>query len=167
VSYGWRDVDGTFVEVCDECGFDARTVDDEAASFEAVFTALDELVAHEAADRKPSEEIWSAREYVAHCIEVTEAILGYVTDRLGDEPAACPDLDASRAAVAARQASLTAEDRAAVIEDVYPFPVSGSCPTCSTTSSTTSSTSDAGTPGSCWPTATARPPSAECPTVLR
>ena len=105
MSYGWRDVDGTFVEVCDECGFDARTVDDEAASFEAVFTALDELVAHENAERKPSEEIWSAREYVTHCIEVTEAILGYVTDRLGDEPAACPDLDASRAAVAARQAS--------------------------------------------------------------
>jgi hypothetical protein len=123
MSYGWRDVDGTFVEVCDECGFDARTVDDEGASFEAVFTALDELVAHENAERKPSEEIWSAREYVTHCIEVTEAILGYVTDRLGDEPAACPDLDTSRAAVAARRASLTAEDRAAVIEDVYPFPV--------------------------------------------
>ena len=56
-------------------------------------------------------------------MEVTEAILGYVTDRLGGDRAACADLSTSRAAVERQGAALSAEERAAVIEDVYPWPV--------------------------------------------
>lgn len=123
MSYGWREVDGVAVEVCDECGFDAREVADERTAFAAVFGRLADLTARPDAARKPSEEIYSADEYVDHCVEVTEAILGYVSDRLGTDRAACPDLATAAAAVEAAERTLTAEERATVIEDVYPWPV--------------------------------------------
>ncbi|MDZ5621359.1 hypothetical protein [Nocardioides bizhenqiangii] len=123
MSYGWREIDGRAVEVCDECGFDPRAVGDEEAAFRDVFVALETLLEREDADRKPAEEVFSAQEYVDHCVEVTEAILGYVTDRLGGERAVCPDLATARAATAQQESTLTPESRATVIEDVYPWPV--------------------------------------------
>lgn len=123
MSYGWRELEGAAVEVCDECGFDARRVADEEAAFAAVFATLDDLVALPDAARKPAEEVFSAEEYVDHCVEVTEAILGYVSDRLGAERATCPDLESSRAAVATVESTITPEERATLIEDVYPWPV--------------------------------------------
>ncbi|WP_183100925.1 DinB family protein [Nocardioides pelophilus] len=123
MSYGWREIDGVSVEVCDECGFDTRAVHDEEIAFAGVFAALADLVQRGDAHRKPSAEVFSAQEYVDHCVEVTEAILGYVTDRLDTERHSCPDLAAARDAVATMLPTLTAAERATVIEDVYPWPV--------------------------------------------
>lgn len=123
MSYGWREIDGVAVEVCDECGFDARTVHDEEVAFAGVFAAFADLAQRDEADRKPSEEVLSADEYVDHCVEVTETLLGYITDRLGTDGVACPDLDAARSAVTTMLPGLTAEQRGAVIDDVYPWPV--------------------------------------------
>jgi hypothetical protein len=123
MSYGWRELDAVSIEVCDECGFDTREVENEDAALAAAFAALAELVQRPDSDRKPSDEIFSAEEYVDHCVEVTEALLGYIHDRLGTPRSECPDLEASRAAAATVLPVLTADERATVIEDVYPWPV--------------------------------------------
>ncbi|RHW24271.1 hypothetical protein D0Z08_25505 [Nocardioides immobilis] len=123
MSYGWRELDGVAVEVCDECGYDGREVVDGDAALAAALAALAGLLDRGEADRKPSEKIWSAREYVDHCVEVTDALLGYITDRLGTARVDCSDLEACRAGIATTVPLLTADQRAAVIEDVYPWPV--------------------------------------------
>src|SRR5690349_7917473 len=86
MTYTWHAVDGRLAEICDECGFDARElVDgaDETARLVAAYAELERLLAHPDADRSPAEAVWSAREYVDHCLEVAEALFGYVATRLG------------------------------------------------------------------------------------
>ena len=125
MSYGWRTIDGDVVELCDECGFDARMVTDEDAGLAAALGALAGLLDHPDVDRKPDEETWSARGYVEHCVEVTHALLEYVARALGrPAPAPLPDLDACVAACHDVVPALTAEDRGAVLADEYSFDVS-------------------------------------------
>jgi hypothetical protein len=123
MSYGWREIDGVAVEVCDECGFDTRTVLDEDLAFASAYGALADLVVHDEADRKPSDEIYSAQEYVDHCVGVTETLLGDISDRLGTERASCPDIASARAAVGDLLPMLDGDARMAVIEGAYPWPV--------------------------------------------
>jgi hypothetical protein len=124
MSYGWRTIDGDAVELCDECGFDARTVTDDAADLADVFTSLELLLDHPEAERRPAPETWSAREYVDHCREVTQALLEYVARVLAAEPPGdLPDLPTAATACARVVPALTSADRAGVLEGEYPIPV--------------------------------------------
>jgi hypothetical protein len=124
MSYGWRTIDGEAVELCDECGFDARTVTDDGGALVAVLGTLGDLVDHPDADRRPDQETWSARGYVEHCVEVTQALLEYVAAALGrPAPAPMADLDACAAACRNVVQVLSAEDRRAVLAGAYPFDV--------------------------------------------
>ena len=124
MSYGWRRIDGDAVELCDECGFDARTVTDDAADLAGVFTSLGLLLDHPEAERRPAPETWSAREYVDHCREVTQALLEYVARVLAAEPPGdLPDLPTAATACARVVPALTTADRAGVLEGEYPIPV--------------------------------------------
>ncbi|GCD92117.1 hypothetical protein [Nocardioides sp. LS1] len=76
MTYTWHAVDGRLVELCDECGFDARDLTDGRDETERLITAyadLERLLTHPDADRRPEPETWSAREYVDHCVEVCGA----------------------------------------------------------------------------------------------
>ena len=66
VSYGLRDLDGERVELCDECGFDAREPRDLTASLEVAYDSLRRLVTHKDADRRRAGETWSGAEYAEH-----------------------------------------------------------------------------------------------------
>jgi hypothetical protein len=125
MSYGWRTIDGSMTELCDECGFDARTVgDDETPALTAAFGLLTDLLDHPDVDRKPDAETWSAREYVSHCVEVTGALLEYVARALGRPvPAEPVDLEACAAACQAVVPGLTAADREAVLTGEYSWDV--------------------------------------------
>jgi hypothetical protein len=77
VTYTWHDIDGRMAELCDERGFDARELtggEDEAARLDTAYAALDRLLDHRDAGRRPAPETWSGQEYVDHCIEVAEAL---------------------------------------------------------------------------------------------
>lgn len=131
MSYGWRRVDddggieGGLVELCDECGFDARDVADEGAGLLAAMARLEELSDHPDSGLRPAPETWSAREYVEHCHDVSRELLGYVcTVTSRPAPTDLNDLASARAAVSSLVPALTAEERAAELSDVYPFPVS-------------------------------------------
>ena len=76
MSYGWRTVDGRSIEICDECGFDARDVRNESADLAVVLDRLAALDDSHDARRRPEPDIWSAPEYVEHSVEVIAAILG-------------------------------------------------------------------------------------------
>jgi len=124
MSYGWRTIDEESVELCDECGFDARTVTDDAGALAAVLATLRDLMDHPDADRRPDEETWSGRGYVEHCVKVTHALLEYVAEALGrPAPAPLADLDACAAACQDVVPVLSAEDRRAVLSDKYRFDV--------------------------------------------
>jgi hypothetical protein len=124
MSYGWRTIGGRVVELCDECGFDARRVQDEGDELAAVFAALEPLLDHPDADSRPDPDTWSAREYVDHCCQVTRALLEYVARVLGtDPPDELRDIRAAAAACSGVVPALTEADRAAVLEDEYPMPV--------------------------------------------
>ena len=124
MSYGWRTIDGDAVELCDECGFDARTVADEDAGLAAALGALASLLDHPDADRKPTRRP-GRRGYVEHCVEVTHALLEYVARAPGrPAPAPLSDLDACVGVCHNVVPALTADDRGVVLADEYSFDVS-------------------------------------------
>ena len=124
MSYGWRDVEGTYVELCDECGFDSRQVTDDLGDLDATFVALAGLCDHADAARRPEAETFSADEYVEHCVEVTNGLLAYLT-RITDIPDRSPatDLAQARVAAAAVVGGLTDTSRQAVLSGEYPIDV--------------------------------------------
>ena len=132
MSYGWRrisgddgGIEGGLVELCDECGFDARLVVDEESELLAAMVQLEHLLEHPDSDQRPAPETWSAREYVEHCHEVTQALLEYVARVTPHAaPGEITNLGAARAAVSALMLGLTAEEHAAELSGEYPFPVS-------------------------------------------
>jgi hypothetical protein len=124
VTYDWRHIDGDFVELCDECGFDAREATDETPLLVAAYAELERLVDHPDADRRPLPETWSANEYVEHCVDASTVLLGYiglVLDRPG--PTDLPDLAACARACEAAVPALSAADRDGVLRDHYQWPV--------------------------------------------
>jgi hypothetical protein len=127
VTYTWHDIDGRMVELCDECGFDARGLtggDDEAQRLDTAYAALESLLNHRDADRRPAPETWSAQEYAEHCIEVAGVLLEMVCTTAGTTAPQHPtDLAGCRSAVAAVVPGFTQAQRAEVLPDVYPQPV--------------------------------------------
>jgi hypothetical protein len=124
MSYGWRTVDGRDIEICDECGFDAREVRDESAELAEVLDRLAALDDRHDAHRRPEPDIWSASEYVEHSVEVTAGILGYVARVLGTHEPEVNDLESAVRAVATMVPAITDDQRALLLRDEYPFPVS-------------------------------------------
>lgn len=72
MTYGWRESSDAplgGIELCGQCGFDARAVVDERAELDAVFVDLTRLLHHPHRARRPESETFSADEYVEHCVE--------------------------------------------------------------------------------------------------
>lgn len=111
------------VELCDECGFDARELTgnrDEQQRLVAAYADLERLLDHSDADRRPAADTWSAREYVDHCVDVAEVILGWVANLTdGGAREELSDLAACRRAVAVLVPPLTEAQRAAVLNGQY------------------------------------------------
>lgn len=127
MTYTWHAVDGRLAELCDECGFDARELvdgTDETARLDAAYANLERLLDHPDADRRPAPETWSAREYVDHTVEVTGGLLDWACATAGVQgPPPPDDLAGCRRAVSTVVPSLTNEQRAEVLHDTYPQPV--------------------------------------------
>ena len=85
MTYGLRDLDGARVELCDECGFDAREPRDLAAAFTDVFATLERLTRHPDTGRRPEEETWSGTEYAEHCVDVADQIVA-IANRAAGRP---------------------------------------------------------------------------------
>ena len=127
MTYAWHDIGGRTIELCDECGFDARDFtcnQDEQQRLDAAYADLERLRDHPDFDRRPAPETWSAREYVDHCVEVAAVILGWVGDLTdGGARKELRDLAACRRAVALSVPPLTEDKRAAVLHGEYQQPV--------------------------------------------
>lgn len=125
MSYGWRTIDTDMVELCDECGYDARLSRDEGAELAAVYAELARLVDGQAdAGRRPAADVFSAEEYVDHCVEVSQGLLEYVARVVGrGDPGELEDLAGAAEAAASVVPTLTAAERAGVLEGEYPMPV--------------------------------------------
>src|SRR6478609_1579966 len=89
MSYGLRDLDGVRVELCDECGFDAREPRNLGSVLAEAFASLEQLVDHTDTSRRPQEETWSGTEYAEHCIEVAGEIVA-ISNRAAGRPEAAP-----------------------------------------------------------------------------
>lgn len=112
------------VELCDECGFDARLVSDQRAAVAAAIAALDSLTTGVDAARRPDPETFSAREYAAHSVETTIELLGYIA-RVTGRPLPHPATDLADCAGVASEvlAGLSDIERASVLSGEYPFDV--------------------------------------------
>ncbi len=128
MTYGWREPGGAplgGIELCDQCGFDARAVTDEAAELDAVFVKLVHLLEHPDRGRRPEADTFSADEYVHHCVEVTRTLLGMIADVTGIvQPTDVGDLSSARAAAARVLQVLTGDLREARHSGVYSHDVS-------------------------------------------
>jgi GNAT superfamily N-acetyltransferase len=115
VTYGWRESDGAplgGIELCDQCGFDARAVADEPAELDEVFVQLARLSDHPYRGRRPEPETFSADEYVDHCVEVARALLGMISDVIKvEQHYDIVDLPSARAAAAHVLSSLSGSQR--------------------------------------------------------
>lgn len=127
MTYTWHDIEGRMVELCDECGFDARELaggEDEAARLDAAYATLQRLLDHPDACRRPAPETWSAQEYVDHTVEVTGDLLQWACTTAGiTRPEPPTDLAGCRRAAAEVVPAFTAAGRAEVLPDAYPQPV--------------------------------------------
>jgi hypothetical protein len=124
MSYGLRDLDGKRVELCDECGFDAREPRDLATAFAEAYASLTQLASHPDAGTRPEPETWSGTEYVEHCVDVASQIVA-ICNRGAGRPESAPVVSISAAAAAT--AELVRELSAAQWEagtDGWPFEVS-------------------------------------------
>ncbi len=111
MTYGWREPEGApigGIELCDQCGFDARAVTNEPAEMDHVFVQLADLLDHPNRGRRPEPETFSADEYVDHCVGVSRALLGLITGATGiEQHTEIVDLPAARAAAAQVLPALT------------------------------------------------------------
>lgn len=124
MSYGLRDLDGDRVELCDECGFDAREPRDLAAALAEVFATLGRLAGHPDAGRRPEAETWSGTEYAEHCVDVADQIVA-VANRACARPESptIGSLSEASAATVALVRELSDVDWSTVT-DAWPFDVS-------------------------------------------
>lgn len=125
MTYGGRVWNGSEIEICDECGFDTRSVSSEGDAFAAVYGALAALVNDaERNDRRPEPETFSANEYLAHCLEVTEGLLGYIAEARGLLTPQVASLTQAVEEVDRLLAGLTPDERGLILSGKYPEPVS-------------------------------------------
>ena len=126
MTYTWHDIGGRAAELCSECGFDARELTgnhDEQHRLDVAYAELQRLRDHPDADRRPAPDRWSAREYVDHCVEVAEVILGWVEDLTGSARHNIVDLVTCRDAIALLIPPLAEDQRAMVLHGKYRQPV--------------------------------------------
>lgn len=125
MSYGWRTTETGVVELCDECGFDARDVVDQTAGLHAAIADLQRLSMLPHAERRPEPDTYSAREYAEHGREVTMAILGYVAQVTG-RPLARDAASVGECANVLDDVleELAPQERDLTLSDVYPSDVS-------------------------------------------
>jgi hypothetical protein len=111
VTYGLRDMDGHVVEVCDQCGFDARFTHDVPAALDRAIGVLHDLRTRPQAARRPAPEGWSAAEYGDHVVDGVNRMIDLVTTALARRaPAPVHDLPSARVAAAGLARSLSAAD---------------------------------------------------------
>lgn len=112
MTYGLRDVHGQVVEVCDECGFDARFIPDVGASVEAAFTEMLALQQRPHVTTRPASEVWSAAEYADHVLHGSNAVGALVAVALRrPAPEMANDLTSARAASVQLARSISDADR--------------------------------------------------------
>src|SRR5690349_785330 len=123
VTYTWHAIDGRMAELCDECGFDARTItspEQETAQLEAAYADLERLQDHPDAARQPAEGVWSSAEYADHVVEVAQWMFEKICETTGIDPIEPPtDLAGCRRATTEVCGNLTEEQRAAVLRGEY------------------------------------------------
>lgn len=102
MSYGLRDLDGERVELCDECGFDAREPRELAVALAEAYASLERLSGHHDAHRRPEADTWSGTEYAEHCVDVADQIVA-ACNRVAGRP------DSSGLASLSDTAAATAE----------------------------------------------------------
>jgi hypothetical protein len=124
MSYGRRTIDGDAVELCDECGFDARLVSDQASSIVMAMDALDGMTDRADAARRPDADTYSAAEYAAHSVETTMGLLGYIS-QVTARPLSRAATDLTGCAEVASEvlAELTDADRRSVLSGEFPFDI--------------------------------------------
>ena len=124
MTYGWWQDEDAYVELCDECGYDSRSVDDPATRLDAAYVELAALLEHPDAEARPAEETWSGREYVDHCVVVSRELLRMVSLATGRRPSSAVDDHASaRSAASELVPALSSEDYATVVPEETPLPV--------------------------------------------
>ena len=124
VSYGLRDLDGVRVELCDECGFDAREPRQLATAFAEVYASLEQFERHPDAGRRPEADTWSGIEYAEHCVDVADQILA-ICDRGAARPESAPLVSLSAAAAATDELVHELSDSQwDAVTDGWPFEVS-------------------------------------------
>jgi hypothetical protein len=122
MSYGLRSIAGDVVELCDECGFDARVVADQGSAIAIAIRTLDGLTGRVDASRRPDADTFSADEYAAHAVDTTMGLLGHVALVTGRPlTRSASDLTGCADVVADVVAELTLADRAGLLSGVYPF----------------------------------------------
>lgn len=122
MSYGLRSIAGELVELCDECGFDARLVSDEGSALAMAITALDGMTHRADAARRPDAGTFSADEYAAHGVETTMGLLGYIAHATGRPLArSATDLSGCAEVASGVLAELSEADRSNVLSGVFPF----------------------------------------------
>jgi hypothetical protein len=122
MSYGLRTIADEMVELCDECGFDARLVSDQGSAVATAITALNRLTDRVEATSRPDTNTFSAVEYSAHSVETTMGLLGYVAQVTGRPlTRSATDLTGCAEVAAAALADLTDADRLRVLSGEFPF----------------------------------------------
>ena len=123
MTYSWHLVDGRMAELCDECGFDARTItgaEQETTQLAAAYAHLERLQDHPDADRQPGEGVWSAHEYADHVVEVAQWMFEKICATTGLDPVAPPaDLAACRALTTTLLRTLSEDQRQMLLRDEY------------------------------------------------
>ena len=92
-------MDGVRVELCDECGFDAREPRDLPTAFAEAYASLEHLGGHPDASERPEAETWSGAEYVNHCVDVASQIVA-ICNRGAGRPESAPLVSISEVAAA-------------------------------------------------------------------
>ena len=122
MSYGLRTIAGGMVELCDECGFDARLVSDHGSAVATAITSLDDMTDRVDSARRPDTDTFSADEYAAHCVETTVGLLGYIAQVTGRPLArSITDLAGCAELASGVLAELSDLDRLGVLSGVFPF----------------------------------------------
>lgn len=124
MTYTWHAIDGRMAEICDECGFDARTItsrEQETAQLEAAYADLARLQDHPDVARQPADGVWSAAEYADHVVDVAQWMFERICETTGLDPVEPPaDLAACRRTTSELLPALSDEQRQLLLRDEYP-----------------------------------------------
>lgn len=117
MSYGLRLVASEPVELCDECGFDAREVRRLVPELVGAFAALLEQEVRPHFCDRPADGVFSGAEYARHAVEIANTLADLVETSLGRDPSpAAADLAGAAGRVEQVAATLAPEDWAAPVD---------------------------------------------------